>query len=75
MALGWKGRTSGTIVADVMADYEARPHWGKLHPRTSADLAPLYPGWDEFQEVRAQLDPHGTFENAELRRVLGPVGG
>ena len=62
-------------VADVMADYDARPHWGKLHPRTAAELAPLYPGWDEFQEVRAQLDPHGTFENAELRRILGPVGG
>lgn len=62
-------------VESVMADLDGRPHWGKLHFRTAADLAPLYPGWDVFQELRARLDPRGTFQNPALTRVLGPVGG
>jgi len=62
-------------VADVMADYEGRPHWGKLHNLTAKELSALYPDWDHFQEVRTQLDPNGTFENNEIRRTLGPVGG
>lgn len=62
-------------VADALADLDARPHWGKLHPLGAAALADRYPRWGEFQDVRAALDPHGVFDNAELRRVLGPVGG
>ena len=50
-----------------------RPHWGKRHFRTAADLAPAYPRWDDFQRLRARLDPGGTFRNAYTDRVLGPV--
>lgn len=59
-------------VESIMVDLDGRPHWGKLHWRTAADLEPLYPGWDAFQVLRSRLDPHGVFENAGLRRVLGP---
>jgi FAD-linked oxidoreductase len=62
-------------VEAVMRDLDGRPHWGKLHWRTPADLAPAYPGWDDFQELRARMDPLGVFQNAALNRVLGPVGG
>lgn len=61
-------------VEALMRDLDGRPHWGKLHGRTAADLAPAYPMWDRFQAARAQLDPHGTFANAATDRVLGPVG-
>lgn len=57
----------------IMADLDGRPHWGKMHYRTAADLAPAYPRWDEFQSVRARLDPHGVFQNAYTRRVLGDI--
>ena len=30
--------------------------------------------WDEFQGVRARLDPEGRFTNDYTDRVLGPVG-
>jgi FAD-linked oxidoreductase len=60
-------------VEAVMRDLGGRPHWGKLHGRTAADLAPAYPRWDEFQGVRARLDPAGVFDNAAARRVLGPI--
>ena len=62
-------------VESIMVDLDGRPHWGKLHRRTPADLAPVYPRWDEFQELRARLDPSGVFQNAALDRVLGPLGG
>lgn len=62
-------------VEAIMRDLGGRPHWGKLHWRRAADLAPAYPGWDDFQEQRVRMDPLGVFQNAALDRVLGPLGG
>jgi len=57
----------------VMAAAGGRPHWGKRHELGAAGLAPRYPHWAAFQQVRARLDPGGRFANAHLDRVLGPV--
>jgi L-gulono-1,4-lactone dehydrogenase len=59
-------------VAAIGAEHGARPHWGKRHFHTAESLAPLYPGWERFQAVRAELDPEGRFTNDYVRRVLGP---
>lgn len=56
-----------------LAGTEARPHWGKLHTLTAADLAPRYPEWDRFQKLRRRLDPNGVFTSPAIERVLGPV--
>ncbi len=61
-------------VEGVLAGYGGRPHWGKRHEQTAADLAPNYPRWAEFQAVRKRLDPDGRFANDYTERVLGPVG-
>jgi L-gulono-1,4-lactone dehydrogenase len=61
-------------VEAIMDDYEGRPHWGKRHFQSAATLAPRYPEWDRFQEVRVRLDPAGVFQNEYARRVLGPAG-
>ena len=55
----------------VMRDHDGRPHWGKLHTRTAADLAPAYPRFGEFLAMRDRLDPDRVFTNAYLDRVLG----
>jgi FAD-linked oxidoreductase len=55
----------------IMRDHVGRPHWGKLHTRTAADLAPAYPRFGEFLALRDRLDPDRVFANAYLRRVLG----
>ena len=55
----------------VMRDHEGRPHWGKLHGRTAADLAPAYPRFADFLALRDRLDPGRLFANDHLRRVLG----
>ncbi|NUT99658.1 MAG: FAD-binding protein [Saccharothrix sp.] len=48
-----------------------RPHWGKLHTLTAADLATRYPHFADFQRVRAEVDPTRKFTNPYLSRVLG----
>jgi FAD-linked oxidoreductase len=58
-------------VEDIMTAFGGRPHWGKLHFQTAADLAPRYPGWESFRSVRRTLDPEGRFANAYTDRVLG----
>lgn len=60
-------------VEEIMDAVGGRPHWGKLHFQTATTLAPRYPRWDDFQRVRARVDPDGRFANAYLDRVLGPV--
>jgi L-gulono-1,4-lactone dehydrogenase len=55
----------------IMRDHDGRPHWGKLHTRTAADLEPAYPRFDEFLALRGRLDPDRLFANDYLRRVLG----
>jgi len=54
-------------------EHGARPHWGKRHFHDAASLAPRFPHWDAFQALRAGLDPDGTFTNAHVAQVLGPV--
>jgi FAD-linked oxidoreductase len=58
-------------VEAVMRDLDGRPHWGKLHTRTAADLRTAYPGFDGFVALRDRLDPERRFGNAYLERVLG----
>ncbi|HET6562172.1 MAG TPA: D-arabinono-1,4-lactone oxidase [Marmoricola sp.] len=58
-------------VERVLREHEGRPHWGKLHSRTAADLAPAYPHWDDFARVRDRVDPDRVFGNDYLDRVLG----
>ncbi|MFC6155403.1 D-arabinono-1,4-lactone oxidase [Kribbella jiaozuonensis] len=56
---------------DIVAEYDGRPHWGKLHTLTATDLRARYPHFDDFLAVRDRLDPQRTFENAYTRQVFG----
>jgi FAD/FMN-containing dehydrogenase len=55
----------------VMVAHGGRPHWGKMHTRTSEQLRESYPRFDDFVAVRDRLDPDRVFSNAYLERVLG----
>ncbi len=67
----WQGYFGA--VAELMARFEGRPHWGKRHFLGAAELGRLYPRFDEFRAARERLDPGGVFANDHLDRVLGPV--
>lgn len=54
----------------LLLDYGGRPHWGKKHSRKAAQLAPMYPQWQHFQDIRRHHDPHGVFLNDYLRGLL-----
>jgi FAD-linked oxidoreductase len=59
------------LLEPIMRAHDGRPHWGKVHTRTAADLAPAYPRFAEFLAIRDRLDPDRVFANDYLRRVLG----
>jgi FAD/FMN-containing dehydrogenase len=48
-----------------------RPHWGKLHSLRRAELTELYPDFERFLALRAELDPAGKFLNAHLAKLFG----
>ncbi len=48
-----------------------RPHWGKMHTLGAADVAALYPRWNDFQRVRRDLDPEGRMLNPHLGQLFG----
>ncbi|MER7558814.1 D-arabinono-1,4-lactone oxidase [Nocardioides sp. NPDC126508] len=73
MYRGMAWRAYFEAVQKIALAHEGRPHWGKRHLFEADQLARLYPAWDRFQAVRTELDPHGTFTNDHVRRVLGPV--
>jgi FAD/FMN-containing dehydrogenase len=54
----------------IFRAHGGRPHWGKMHTLAATDLAPLYPRWEHFLQVRDELDPTGVFLNDHLRRLF-----
>lgn len=58
-------------VEPIFARYDGRPHWGKMHSLTAAELRPLYPNWDLAVEARRELDPAGRFLTPYLAHLLG----
>ncbi len=57
-------------VEAIFRSHDGRPHWGKIHTHTAAELAELYPRWDDFHKVRRELDPSGVFMNEHLQRIF-----
>lgn len=55
----------------VCAGLGGRPHWGKMHWRTAADLRPAYPHFDDFLAVRDRVDPDRVFASDYTRQVFG----
>ena len=58
-------------IEPIFWKYGGRPHWGKLHSLNHHVLRELYPHWQDFCELRAELDPQGRMLNGHLRSVFG----
>jgi hypothetical protein len=57
---------------ELLRGFRYRLHWGKHLPDDSAQyLRPLCPRWDDFMQVRAELDPDQVFVTAYWRKHLG----
>eukprot|EP00753_Platysulcus_tardus_P004928 PLAT12768.1.p1 GENE.PLAT12768.1~~PLAT12768.1.p1 ORF type:complete len:480 (-),score=192.46 PLAT12768.1:29-1447(-) len=58
----------------AMRTVGGRPHWAKAFHLQADELSDMYaPGWQRFQQLRAELDPTGLFTNKWTKRVLGRV--
>ena len=55
---------------EIFLAADGRPHWGKMHTRTAADLTAMVPLFDDFVSVRDRLDPDHVFGNEYTERVL-----
>ena len=42
----------------------------KAHSLTAAQIEKMYPKFSEFRQICQKLDPHGTFHNEYLERVI-----
>lgn len=56
---------------NIATKYGGRPHWGKQNWANETVLRPVYPKFDDFLNMRMQLDPKNMFLNKYLKRVLG----
>ena len=59
-------RTLLPIIEEVLAPFDARPHWGKLFAMGADRVCGLYPKMDEFKALAGRLDPSGKFRNEYL---------
>lgn len=57
-------------VDGLLAEYDARVHWGKIHFMTRERMERLFPQFDQFLAVRREFDPHGVFLNDHTRALL-----
>jgi L-gulonolactone oxidase len=49
----------------------ARPHWGKICPLQTDEIAALYPRLEQFRAHCASVDPSQVFVNDFARSALG----
>jgi FAD/FMN-containing dehydrogenase len=54
----------------LFAEFQGRPHWGKLHFMTADRVAGLFPRFPDFVDVRRRLDPKGVFLNDHTRALF-----
>jgi FAD/FMN-containing dehydrogenase len=57
-------------IEPVFRDFGGRPHWGKKHTLQSNEISSLYPRWNDFMDVRQQMDPEGVFLNEHLKKQI-----
>jgi xylitol oxidase len=53
-----------TTVEDALAQFDPRPHWGKLFGIKPNDVSARYPKMPHFRELARRYDPSGKFRNA-----------
>lgn len=47
-----------------------RAHWGKLHFMTPERMVERFPRYDDFKQLRREIDPDGMFLNDHLRPLF-----
>jgi xylitol oxidase len=56
------------VIEERLAEFDARPHWGKAFAIGGETLAGRYPNVDDFRALRRRLDPRDAFLTPYLER-------
>ena len=59
------------LVEKTLAQWEPRPHHGKIHTVGVEEWRQRYPGWRKVAALARRNDPEGRFVNAFLAKYLG----
>ena len=57
-------------VEKIFIKHGGRPHWGKRFVAKDAELSQIYPKWEDFKNVRSELDPTNKFLNPYLTKLV-----
>ncbi|MBP3950937.1 FAD-binding protein [Bacillus suaedae] len=57
-------------IEERLAQFDARPHWGKLFTMAPDKLQSLYEKLPDFQKLLKQYDPTGKFQNEFLKKYI-----
>jgi xylitol oxidase len=57
-------------IEDNLAQFHARPHWGKLFLMSPEQLQSLYQKLPDFRKLLGHYDPQGKFRNLFLDRCI-----
>jgi len=57
-------------VEERLAQFDARPHWGKLFDLDPATLRGRYPRLPDFTRLMRERDPDGKFRNDFIDRYV-----
>jgi xylitol oxidase len=57
-------------VEKALADFEARPHWGKIFGMDRGRVRTMYPRIRDFEQLVRRHDPDGKFANEFAHRYL-----
>lgn len=58
-------------IEDIFRAYDGRPHWGKIHTLEANELRDCYDHFDQFNQLRTQMDPEGVFLSPYMKSILG----
>jgi hypothetical protein len=64
-----RGEELLAIYERELADLDARPHWGQVNALTEERIRALYPRWDDWLAVEAELNRSGVFDSPFTRRA------
>ncbi len=71
----WKPNTPGVMallpeLEALLKPFAARPHWGKIFTQPATEMREQYAKFDDFLQLKKELDPQGVLSNSYLERAL-----
>ena len=58
------------LIEEVLAPFDARPHWGKLFTVSHRGISALYEKLPDFRQLLRRYDPAGKFRNDYLDNII-----